>query len=138
MQQIALEASSRADAHTKHEAVHEVARDLAYRRLAIVNIALIGEPNAGDRNWVLIDAGLFGSKSFIVSAADKRFGKGARPSAIVLTHGHFDHVGVLEDLAQEWDVPVYAPPLERPFLNGTASYLPADPSVGGGLIALSS
>jgi glyoxylase-like metal-dependent hydrolase (beta-lactamase superfamily II) len=78
---------------------------------------------------------VFGSKGLIKSAAEKRFGDGARPAAIVLTHGHFDHVGVLEDLAAEWDAPVYAHPLELPYLNGTASYPEPDPSVGGGMVA---
>ena len=63
-------------------------------------------------------------------------GQTGRPSAIILTHGHFDHVGSLEMLAAEWDVPVYAHRLEHPYLNGTISYPPADPSVGGGLMAL--
>jgi glyoxylase-like metal-dependent hydrolase (beta-lactamase superfamily II) len=52
-----------------------------------------------------------------------------------MTHGHFDHVGVLEDLAAEWDAPVWAHPLEKPYLDGSASYPPPDPSVGGGLMA---
>src|SRR3954465_14101308 len=116
-QQVALGSSSRAD--NDEDAVHEIAPDLAYRRLAIVNVVLYGKPKAGDRNWVLIDAGLFGTKSLIENAAAERFGADARPSAIVLTHGHFDHVGVLEDLAEQWDVPVFAHPLEFPYLNGT-------------------
>jgi glyoxylase-like metal-dependent hydrolase (beta-lactamase superfamily II) len=33
-------------------------------------------------------------------------------------------------------VPAYAHLLEHPYLNGTASYPPADPSVGGGMMAL--
>ncbi len=45
---------------------------------------------------------------------------------------------MLEDLASEWDVPVYAHPLEHPYLDGTASYPPPDPSVGGGLMLLTS
>jgi glyoxylase-like metal-dependent hydrolase (beta-lactamase superfamily II) len=135
-QQVALGSSSRAD--NDEDAVHEIAPDLAYRRLAIVNVVFYGQPKAGDRNWVLIDAGLFGTKRLIENAAAERFGADARPSAIVLTHGHFDHVGVLEDLAEQWDVPVFAHPLEFPYLNGTSSYPPPDPGVGGGLMALSS
>ncbi|HTN62356.1 MAG TPA: MBL fold metallo-hydrolase [Devosia sp.] len=27
------------------------------------------------------------------------FGEGARPAAIIQTHGHFDHVGTLEELS---------------------------------------
>jgi glyoxylase-like metal-dependent hydrolase (beta-lactamase superfamily II) len=92
---------------------------LAYVRLAIVNVVLHGPRQAGDRRWVLVDAGVAGSKETIERAAAARFGPGARPSAIVLTHGHFDHVGALEQLAAEWDAPVYAHPLEHGYLDGT-------------------
>jgi glyoxylase-like metal-dependent hydrolase (beta-lactamase superfamily II) len=141
-QQIPLDPSLRADNPDRDTArdddTLEAASDIAYRRLLIVNVVFYGPRNAGDGGWVLIDAGVFGTKPLIKSAAAQRFGDNARPAAIVLTHGHFDHVGVLEDLAAEWDVPVYAHPLEHPYLNGSASYPPPDPSVGGGLIALSS
>ena len=55
---------------------------------------------------------------------------------IVLTHGHFDHAGSLEDLAGGWDVLVYAHVLEHPYLDGSRSYPPADPWVGGGAMAV--
>ncbi|MDB5512055.1 MAG: beta-lactamase domain protein [Enterovirga sp.] len=133
-QQIPIPAEAEID-ESGPDGTIEVARGVSYRRLVLVNVMFIGEPGAGDRNWVLVDAGLIGTKALIKGAAEARFGPGARPSAIVLTHGHFDHVGVLEDLAEEWDVPVYAHPAERPYLDGSASYPPPDPSVGGGLIA---
>jgi glyoxylase-like metal-dependent hydrolase (beta-lactamase superfamily II) len=140
--QIPLDESLRADDPERDKArddgTSEIRPDLAYRRLAIVNVIFYGRPGAGDRGWVLIDAGLLGTMRLITSAAAERFGDHARPAAIVLTHAHFDHVGVLEDLAAQWDVPVYAHPLEHPYLNGTAAYPPPDPSVGGGLMALSS
>ena len=113
----------------------EVAADLAYRRLGIVNVIFYGSPGAADRGWVLIDAGLRGTAGYIREAARARFGENSRPAAIVMTHGHFDHVGALEALAEEWDAPVYAHPLERPYLDGSAAYPPGDPSVGGGLMA---
>jgi glyoxylase-like metal-dependent hydrolase (beta-lactamase superfamily II) len=115
---------------------HAIAADVAYSRVVMVNVVFIGEPTAGDRGWVLVDAGLPGTEGMIRAAAEKRFGEEARPSAIVLTHGHFDHVGALASLAQRWEVPIYAHRLEHPYLNGEASYPPADPSVGGGLMAL--
>ncbi len=113
------------------EGVMVVAPDLAYRRLGIVNIILAGLPGGP---WTLIDAGLPGTQHLIEHAAETRFG-GAPPASIVMTHGHFDHVGVLESLAAKWDVPVYAHAAERPYLDGTSSYPPPDPHVGGGLMS---
>jgi glyoxylase-like metal-dependent hydrolase (beta-lactamase superfamily II) len=138
-EQIPLSPAARADDPDRDAArddgTHEIAPDLAYRRLAIVNVVFYGLPGAGDRKWVLIDAGLFGTKNLITSAAEERLG--GKPAAIHMTHGHFDHVGVLEDLAAEWDVPVYAHPREFPYLNGTESYPPPEPEVGG-MMALAS
>jgi len=138
-QQIPIDPDARADDpkrdDLRDDGTHEIAPDLAYKRLGIVNVAFIGRPGAGDRGWVLIDAGLPGTAGAIVGAAEERFGEGARPAAIVLTHGHFDHVGVLQELAERWDVPVWAHRLEAPYLTGRAAYPPPDPSVGGGLMA---
>ncbi|MWP40132.1 MBL fold metallo-hydrolase [Rhodobacter sphaeroides] len=113
----------------------EVAPGLAYLRLGIVNAVFIGPRGAGDRGWILVDAGLPGTAHVIEAAAARRFGAAARPRAIVMTHGHFDHVGALETLANRWDVPVYAHPEERPYLDGSRSYPPAAPEAGGGLMA---
>lgn len=77
-----------------------------------------------------------GTTGLITGAAEERFGPNARPAAIIMSHGHFDHVGALEELANRWDAPVYAHALERLYLDGSASYPPPDPSAGGGLMSL--
>ena len=55
----------------------------------------------------------------------------------MLTHGHFDHAGNAWQLAEEWDVPVYAHRLELPYLTGRSDYPPPDPTVGGCIAQLS-
>ncbi len=110
----------------------EVAPGVAFLRCAMVNVAVIGDA----RRWMLIDAGLPGYGETIRDAAIERFGAAAHPAAIVLTHGHFDHAGSIDPLLDEWDVPVYAHPLELPYLTGVSAYPPADPLVGRGSMAL--
>lgn len=114
----------------------QILPDLACLRTLISNVVFYGTPGADDRRWVLVDAGMPHARE-IQAAAESRFGEGARPAAIILTHGHFDHIGSLHDLLQTWDVPVYAHALELPFLAGEDAYPPPDPFVGGGM-ALSS
>jgi glyoxylase-like metal-dependent hydrolase (beta-lactamase superfamily II) len=111
----------------------EIAPDLAYKKTLLVNVVFYGRP--GERGWVLIDAGVPGSAEAIFKAAAERFGEHTPPSAIVLTHGHFDHVGALVELAAEWETPIYAHRLEHPFLNGGRAYPPPRADVGGGLMA---
>lgn len=131
--QIPLDEAARADEGAEQGGAHEVAPDLAYVRLGIVNAAFIGLP--GQDGWVLVDAGIPGMAGRIGRAAQERFGANSRPSAIILTHGHFDHVGSLLQVAGLYDVPIYAHPIEFPYLTGQAAYPPADPSVGGGMMA---
>lgn len=110
-----------------------VAEGVWGRKEIFVNYYMIQDEPTG--NWVLVDAGLQWSAPKIKKMAKDLFGKDTKPVAIILTHGHFDHVGALVSLADEWDVPVYAHYLELPYLNGKSSYPPADPSVGGGLMS---
>lgn len=120
---------------TRADYTRQVTPDLAYKRLAIVNVVFFGLPGCGEGEWVLIDAGIPGSAGAILRAAEARFGEGAKPAAIILTHGHFDHVSALETLLDKWKVPVYAHELELPYLDGRASYPPPDPKAGSGLMS---
>ena len=98
-----------------------------------VNCFIIQDLDSGV--WALVDAGLKWSAARIKGMAKDLFGAESKPSAIILTHGHFDHVGALKALLKEWDVPVYAHEYELPYLIGQSSYPPPDSSVGGGLIS---
>ncbi|MGF7088165.1 glyoxylase-like metal-dependent hydrolase (beta-lactamase superfamily II) [Kroppenstedtia sanguinis] len=112
----------------------EVLPDLYCYTDQIVNVVLVGNPDQGD-HWVLVDTGMPDTTNRIVDIAEKRFGKNSPPQAIILTHGHFDHVGTVVDLVEKWGVPVYAHEAELPFLTGKLSYPEPDGSVEGGLVA---
>lgn len=111
----------------------EIRPDVYYYTNQMVNVIFVGHPE--DREWVLIDAGMPKSGSTIMEVAKERFPKNDRPSAIVLTHGHFDHVGGIVKLIEEWETPVYAHPLEFPYLTGQQAYPEPDSTVEGGLLA---
>lgn len=113
----------------------KVANGIWGMRIVFVNIYMI---RLSADEWVLVDAGLPRSAGRIIKMAATLFGKNHPPKAIVLTHGHFDHTGALNELLKIWDVPVYAHRLELPYLTGRSSYPPADPTVGGGLMSYSS
>lgn len=110
----------------------EVRPDVYYYTNQIVNVIMLGKPGF---DWVLIDAGMPHCGKEIIKVAEKRFGKGSKPVAIFLSHGHFDHVGSIVELIREWQVPVFAHPNEFPFLTGKQSYPAPDTSVEGGLLA---
>ncbi|EDL64259.1 MBL fold metallo-hydrolase [Bacillus sp. SG-1] len=112
----------------------EVLPDLYCFNVQIVNIAFIGNPRESNE-FVLVDAGMPDSESMIMEAAKERFGENAVCKAIILTHGHFDHVGALKGLLKKWDVPVYAHSLEKPFLSGESSYPPPNTDADSGLVA---
>nr|WP_304219452.1 MBL fold metallo-hydrolase [Fredinandcohnia onubensis] len=111
----------------------QVVPDIYSHTIQIVNFMLVGEP--GTSEYVIVDAGMPGSAEEMIAVCEERFGKDSRPKAILLTHGHFDHVGAIVELVEHWNVPVYAHELEMPFLTGQKSYPEPDPSVEGGMVA---
>jgi glyoxylase-like metal-dependent hydrolase (beta-lactamase superfamily II) len=116
----------------QHHGYFEVAPGVWGMKDIFVNLYMIRD-NESD-NWVLVDTGLKGSRNKILKMAKDLFGD-KPPSAIILTHGHFDHTGTADTLAHEWKTQVYAHYLEFPYLSGISSYPPPDPSVGGGLMS---
>ncbi len=100
-------------------------------RIVFVNVFAVTH---ADGSWTLIDAALPLSASHIKAWAEKHFI--TPPNAIVLTHGHFDHVSAAKELADEWDVPIYAHPLEFPYLRGDKEYAAPNWKAGGGMMSL--
>ncbi|MBH0175680.1 MBL fold metallo-hydrolase [Fictibacillus sp. 23RED33] len=98
----------------------------------IANVYFVRCQNKPDQ-YVLIDTGMPKSDKVILQFANKWFD--GPPFAIILTHGHFDHVGAISTLLEKWHIPVYAHTLEMPYLNGSEDYDKPDPSVGGGLVS---
>jgi glyoxylase-like metal-dependent hydrolase (beta-lactamase superfamily II) len=106
----------------------EIAPNVFVLPVGVANTYLIRND---DLSWVLVDTGEPGRSHQIQRAAERRFGSGSRPTAIVLTHAHPDHAGSAANLAREWSVPVYVHSREEPYITGKADYPLPDASVGG-------
>jgi glyoxylase-like metal-dependent hydrolase (beta-lactamase superfamily II) len=100
--------------------MQEIASGVAVIPTLIANAYLVGDA----ASWVLVDACTPGNENRIRRAAEQRFGRGSRPRAIVLTHGHFDHAGSAAALADAWSVRIYTHALELPYITGQAHYPP--------------
>ncbi|MFC5712423.1 MBL fold metallo-hydrolase [Thalassorhabdus alkalitolerans] len=111
----------------------EVRKDIYVYPVQIANVIFVGYPGQTNE-WFIVDAGMPRSGKDIISEAKERFGETNPPKAVVVTHGHFDHVGALFDIVEEWDVPVYAHEKELPFLRGEETYREPDSSVEGGMV----
>lgn len=84
----------------------------------IVNICFIQNER---KELIMVDAGMPNDYPIILEEINKKF-NGQKPIALILTHGHFDHVGSLAPLLVEWDIPVFASQEELPYLNGLKDY----------------
>ena len=104
-----------------------IAQDVFWIPTGISNAYLLGTKEG----FVLVDSGTAGNEKKILRAVRSHLGKNATPSAILLTHGHFDHSGSALELARRWGVRIYVHRLELPFVDGTSCYPPPDPTVGG-------
>lgn len=75
---------------------------------------------AGEGGVTLIDAGMPFMAGGIMRFIEQL---GAGPlRRILLTHGHGDHVGSVPAIRQRFSVPVYAHPIEIPYLEGAMAY----------------
>jgi glyoxylase-like metal-dependent hydrolase (beta-lactamase superfamily II) len=108
-----------------------VAEGVQGLRIVFVNVYAITCP---DDSWMLIDAGLPFSEGAIHKWAEKQFRR--PPKAIILSHGHFDHVSAARQLAERWNVPIWAHSLEFPYLTGKQEYPAPNAQAGGGLMSL--
>ena len=111
--------------------INRIAPGLSGLTIAFVNVFGVWHP---DGSWTLIDAAVPFSATRIRIWAEKEFDRA--PHAIVLTHGHFDHVSAAKDLAEAWDVPIFAHPLEFPYLTGEKEYPPPNCAAGDGAMPL--
>lgn len=113
----------------------QVTSDILLVKFTIANLYIIGKPEGEKSSWILVDTGLAHSAEKIIEEAQRLYGELCPPQAIILTHGHFDHIGSVARLSDYWRVPVFAHRLELPYLTGKKNYLPPDPTVDGGLMA---
>jgi glyoxylase-like metal-dependent hydrolase (beta-lactamase superfamily II) len=111
--------------------LEDIAPGILGLRIVFVNVFAISHP---DNSWTLIDTALPFAAPVIRRWAERRFH--SPPKAIVLTHGHFDHVGAARELAEAWNVSIYAHQLEFPYLTGKQEYPAPNPASGGGLLSL--
>ena len=99
------------------------ANGIWWMRTLLANVAFVGS----SERWVLVDAGVGGYSGSIAAAAGSCSDTTRPPEAIVLTHGHFDHVGSLERLLDRWDV-LGLRPHPRAAVPDRALVVPARPT----------
>lgn len=94
--------------------VTEAAPGVWFARARDVNWVLLAEGS----DVVLVDAGYPGYADAVRESLDRIGRRWSDVVAVLVTHGHVDHVGSLETLSIVRDVPVYAGADELPNLRG--------------------
>lgn len=84
----------------------------------MTNCYLIGNPET--KELLIFDPGADAAK--IKDAVRET---GMKPVAILLTHGHFDHIGAVKNLKTEYGIPVIAGEEEKNLLTDSESILPS-------------
>jgi glyoxylase-like metal-dependent hydrolase (beta-lactamase superfamily II) len=74
------------------------------------------------REAVLIDAGLVGEMGRLAATLSRLHLGWSDIRAILLTHGHLDHVGNLARLKELSGAPIFAHPAEQPHIDGRYPY----------------
>ena len=86
----------------------DIAPGIHYLEHGRTNVYLV----EADDGVLLVDTGLPRSRDVLTTALS-RIGKSVQDiTAIVLTHGHFDHVGTAERLRNRYGIPVYCHPAD--------------------------
>ncbi len=80
-----------------------------------VNCFLLTDPDT--QQSVIVDPGA--EPATIIAAAEK-----GKPVAVLLTHGHFDHIGAVDEVCAQFGIPLYIHETDIPKLT--------DPSQSGG------
>lgn len=115
----------------------KIAENVYGIRTGISNVAVVTGLGPSKQDYVLIDAGIPFCGSYLQNALKKIVGD-KQPLAIILTHGHFDHIGAISHLFKSWDVPIYAHVKELPYLQGKKVYDPPHPFRIKGLLSFMS
>ncbi|KNC19705.1 Zn-dependent hydrolase [Arthrobacter sp. RIT-PI-e] len=96
----------------------DIAPGIHHLEHARTNVYLVEDENG----LLLVDTGLPRSRA-LLSSALSQIGRSVRDiTAIVLTHGHFDHVGTAEQLRTRYGIPVYCHPADARIAAHPYSY----------------
>ncbi|MDQ1124797.1 MBL fold metallo-hydrolase [Microbacterium trichothecenolyticum] len=100
------------------DGVREVADGVLMITRAATNSYLVDT----DDGLILIDAGLPRSWSYLIAALSAHRCAPDDLVSVVLTHGHFDHVGTAERLQRDHHVPIHVHEADRPLVRHPYRY----------------